>query len=107
MVTRAAARGRITSAKIVQASQVFSQAHLRAYFMGIVKLAFVTPAMIRVAIPHAVLLMNYILPFSFSRDRCATYLDHANSSAGVFKVAPKRFEQHGRMIIGTGFYHVA
>jgi hypothetical protein len=51
MVTRAATKGRTTSAKTVQASQIFSQAHFLAYFMGIVKLAFVTPAMMRVAIP--------------------------------------------------------
>src|SRR5271168_922986 len=57
MVPRAAAKGRTTSAKTVQASQVFSQAHLRAYFIGIVKLAFVTPATIRIAIPHEVLFM--------------------------------------------------
>jgi hypothetical protein len=57
MVTSAAARGRTTSAKTVQASQVFSQAHLRAYLIGIVKLAFVTPATMRTAIPHTVLLM--------------------------------------------------
>jgi hypothetical protein len=36
---------------------MFSQAHLRAYLIGIVKLAFVTPATIRTAIPHTVLLM--------------------------------------------------
>jgi hypothetical protein len=57
MVTRAAARGRTTSANIVQASQVLSQARLQAYFMGIVKLAFMMPAIIRVAIPLAALLM--------------------------------------------------
>src|ERR1700722_20496900 len=64
MVTRATTRGRTTSAKTVQASQVFSQAHLRAYFIGIVELAFVTPATMRVAIPHEVLLMMGFLPLS-------------------------------------------
>jgi hypothetical protein len=67
MVISAAARGKTTSAKIVQASQVFSQAHLRAYFIGIVKLAFVTPATIRAAIPHEVLLMVGFLPLSLSQ----------------------------------------
>src|SRR5579859_757486 len=65
MVISAAANGSTTSANTVQASQVFSQAHLRAYFIGIVKLAFMTPAMIRVAIPLAVLLMTVFLPLSF------------------------------------------
>src|SRR5712672_2919439 len=67
MVARAAAKGRTTSAKTVQASQVFSQAHLRAYFIGIVKLAFVTPAIMRVAIPHEVLLMMGFLPLSLGQ----------------------------------------
>ena len=64
---RAAANGRTTSAKTVQANQVFSQAHLRAYFMGIVKLAFVAPAMMRVAIPHDALLMMGFLPICLSQ----------------------------------------
>src|SRR5260370_15503019 len=67
MVTKAAAKGRTTSAKTVQASQVFSHAHLRAYFIGIVKLAFVTPAIMRVAIPHEVLLMMGFLPLSLGQ----------------------------------------
>jgi hypothetical protein len=46
---------------------VFSQAHLRAYFIGIVKLAFVTPATMRVAIPHEVLLMMGFLPLSLGQ----------------------------------------
>jgi hypothetical protein len=69
MVTKAAARGRTTGAKTVQASQVFSHTHLRAYFMGIVKLAFVTPPMMRVAIPRDILLMIDCLLLSFSRYR--------------------------------------
>src|SRR5277367_3219453 len=64
MVARAAAKGRTTSAKTVQASQVFSQAHLRAYFIGIVKPAFVTPAIMRVAMPHELLLTMGFLPLS-------------------------------------------
>src|SRR5260370_26190562 len=92
MVTRAVAKGRTMSAKTVQASQVFSQAHLRAYFIGIVKLAFVTPAMMRVAIPHDVLLMIGFLPLSFSRYRCAArVVDHAKSTPGILWVAPKTF----------------
>jgi hypothetical protein len=66
MVITAAVRGRTTSANKVQASQIFSQAHLRAYFMGIVKLAFATPAMTRIAIPLEVLLIIAFLPLSFS-----------------------------------------
>jgi hypothetical protein len=62
MVARADAKGKTTSAKTVQASQAFSQAHLRVYFIGIVKLAFVTPAAMRVAIPHEVLLTVGFLP---------------------------------------------
>jgi hypothetical protein len=58
MVTKVTARGRITSAKPVQTNQVFSQAHLRVYFIGTVKLAFVTPATIRVAIPVDVALID-------------------------------------------------
>jgi hypothetical protein len=46
---------------------VFSQAHLRAYFIGIVKLAFVTPATMRTEIPHEVLLMVGFLPISLSQ----------------------------------------
>jgi hypothetical protein len=67
MVTSAAARGRTTSAKTVQASQVFSQLHLRAYLIGIVKLAFETPAAMRTAIPHRVLLMEGFLPLSLNQ----------------------------------------
>src|ERR1700719_3890963 len=77
MVARAAANGRTTSAKTVQASQVFSQAHLLAYFIGIVKLAFVTPAKMRVAIPHEVLLMMGFLPLCLGQSR------------RIFKAAPK------------------
>jgi hypothetical protein len=57
MVSRVATKGRNTSAKTVQTSQVFSQAHFRVYFMGIVKLPFAMPATMRVAIPLEVLLM--------------------------------------------------
>src|ERR1700733_13594599 len=86
MVGRAAAKGRTTSAKTVQASQVFSQAHLRAYFMGIVKLAFVTPAMIRIAIPLEVLLMVGILPLSVTCFRFETRsVEHAHSTTGILK----------------------
>jgi hypothetical protein len=81
--------------------------------MGIVKLAFVTPAMIRVAIPHDVLLMNGILPFSFRRYRCETRLDHAKSTAEIFMVALKRFtSRHRAREISTGLsygvilYHI-
>src|ERR1700722_12850547 len=101
MVTSAAARGRTTSAKTVQASQVFSQAHFRAYFMGIVKLAFVTPAMMRVAIPHDVLLMIGVLPRSFSCYRFDTRQrsEYSRSSPEGLKA------DIGRVAISTGFYH--
>jgi hypothetical protein len=56
-VIKADVRGRTTSARTVQASQIFSQDHFRVYFMGIVKLAFVTPAMMRVKTPPNGLLM--------------------------------------------------
>src|SRR5258708_36132289 len=108
MVTRAVAKGKTTSAKTVQTSQVFSQAHLRVYFMGIVKLAFVTPAMMRVAIPHEVLLMIGFLPLSSSCYRCETrVVDHAQFNDRNSQVKPKRFSQQtfGCVIIFPGFYH--
>jgi hypothetical protein len=71
MVIKAVAKGRTTSANIVQANQVFSYAHFRACFMGIVKLAFMTPAMMRVPIPIDVLLM-VDFPFRFP-NICDTY----------------------------------
>jgi hypothetical protein len=41
---------------------VFSQAHLRVYFIGIVKLALVAPATMRIAIPDkALLMMGFLL----------------------------------------------
>ena len=60
MVTKATAKGRTTSAKTVQTSQIFSQVHFRAYFIGIVKLAFITLAMIRVTIPLEVLMVGFL-----------------------------------------------
>jgi hypothetical protein len=55
-----------------------------------VKLAFVTPAMMRVAIPHDVLLMNCFLALSFSRYRCETFLlITPKSTAEIFKDAPQ------------------
>jgi len=59
--------------------------------MGIVKLAFVTPAMIRVAIPHDVLLMNGILPHGLTATGVKTIFDHAKSTVRILKVAPKGF----------------
>src|ERR1700719_3753212 len=98
MVTMAVARGKTTSAKTVQASQVFSQAHLRAYFMGIVKLAFATPARMRVAIPHDVLLMIGSLPLSFGCYRCETrVVDHAQFNDRNSQVRPKRFSPQTSM----------
>jgi len=41
--------------------------------MGVVKLAFVTPAIMRIAIPHEVLLMIDFLPLNtarYGRDTC-------------------------------------
>jgi len=61
MVARAEAIGRTTRARTVHASHVFSQAHFRAYFIGMVKLAFVMPAIMRVAIPfNAVVMIGYL-----------------------------------------------
>ena len=85
MVARAATKGSTTSAKTVQASQVFSQAHLRAYFIGMVKLAFVTPATMRVAIPHDVLLMMDFLPLSLGQVNSSEFPRQPNSSAANTK----------------------
>jgi hypothetical protein len=91
IATSAATKGRAMSAKTVQASHVFSQAHFRAYFMGIVKLAFVTPSIMRVAIPLEVLLMIGRLP----QRRCC----HQGETGppvqwrGVHEFAPKSLQQ--------------
>jgi hypothetical protein len=53
MVENATAAGRTIRAKIVQSSQVFSQAQFRINFMGSVKLAFIPPASTRSANPDA------------------------------------------------------
>jgi hypothetical protein len=56
--------------------------------MGIVKLAFVTPAMMRVAIPLDVLLMIDFLPLSLSHYRCEIcVVGHSESTALILKVA--------------------
>jgi hypothetical protein len=65
---------------------------LRAYFIGIVKLAFVTPAMMRVAIPHDMLLTIGFPPLSFSCYRCdSRVVDHAQSTTGILKVRRQRY----------------
>jgi hypothetical protein len=66
MVARAVAKGRTTSAKTVQASHVFSHAQLRAYFIGVVKLALAMPAIMRVKIPLNVLLIIGFVLFHIS-----------------------------------------
>src|SRR6266567_7027696 len=108
MVTRAVAKGSSTSAITVQASQVFSQAHLRAYFIGIVKLAFVTPARIRIAIPNDVLFTSGFLPLSFSRYRCEICLaDSRQINGSNTRVASKGLTANiGGVRISTGFYHI-
>jgi hypothetical protein len=75
---------------------VFSQAHLRAYFIGIVKLAFVTPAKMRVAIPDEVLLMMGFLPLCLGQGQ-----------PPGFSRAPKSLAVNIEhvMLIGN-FYHV-
>src|SRR5580704_14856360 len=76
MVARAAAKGRTTSAKTVQASHVFSHAHLRAYFIGVVKLALAMPAIMRVKIPLDVLLIIGF-PLSYVIVTLSIIFDHA------------------------------
>jgi hypothetical protein len=80
----AATTGRTTRAKAVQASQVFSQAHLRAYFMGNVKLALVTPAMTRIAIPYDAVLMEWLPSAQFQPLLCDICpVQQAKSTTGI------------------------
>jgi hypothetical protein len=55
--------------------------------MGIVKLALVTPATMRVAIPHEVLLMKALLPFSIS---ATGLVDHARVNGVNFQGRAQR-----------------
>src|SRR5258708_7454550 len=101
MVTKAAAKGRTTSAKTVQASQVFSHAHLRAYFIGIVKLAFVTPAIMRVAIPHEVLLMMGFLPLSLGQVNGRNFQGGAQKLSGKHRICDVCLKMLSRYAIST------
>src|ERR1700722_4783014 len=53
-VINAATAGRSNSAKSVHASQIFSQAHCRAYFIGSAKAALATPAIVTKINPETV-----------------------------------------------------
>jgi hypothetical protein len=66
----AAAAGRSTSAKMVHASQIFSQAHRRANFMGRAKVALAIPATVTKISPDAVPVTDILFSIADLGTRC-------------------------------------
>jgi hypothetical protein len=86
--------GKITNAQIVQMSHVFSQAHSRVYFIGSVKLPFITPATTNRTIAAIALFMSILSGEEWDALENFTRSRRATQSGMAEKTIAARQEHH-------------